>query len=110
MIPNEYRPLVSKIIEKTGQNAMKWETTSDEYKFLCRIGLNSVVVQRFNAYPEDEPCISFNVRNVHGESVDFFSTMIDEADYDIMEQLFNAARRRALNIDRIIADMMSRLG
>lgn len=109
MIPSEYRPLVDKIIKKTGEGKVKWQKTSDSEKFLTEIGFNTVIVQRFNAFPEDEPCISFNVRNTMGESVDFFSAMISESDYLTMSDLFNAARRQALDIDNIINSMMRSL-
>ncbi|MDE6523340.1 MAG: hypothetical protein K2L17_11015 [Muribaculaceae bacterium] len=106
MIPEEYKPLIDKISSVTDQKKFRWEKTSDEEKFLLNLGLNSVTIHYFEAYPDDSPTVGFEIRDRLGDRIDGIYISQDERDYDTMWELYRSARRNALKIGDTISNMM----
>lgn len=112
MIPNEYKPLIDKIIQRTSERVLTWMTTSIEDQFETKIGNYNVTIRRVlrDVYDDEPASVSFEILDSYGEKVDYLYTDEDEEiDYDKMLSLFSAARRQALNIDGAISDMMQNL-
>lgn len=114
MISKEYRELIDKILIRTSQNKIKWEGTSDSDKFTCRI-TNKIIAMRsyiYNCNPEeaDYRCISFEILDVFGDKIDGIYIDENETEYIKMSELYDAARRNALHIDKTIRDLLNALG
>ena len=113
MITKEYRELIDKIIERTNEGKIKWETTSDSLKFLCKIGDRTVVVYsyvyNFNPTGMDLNCISFEILDFFGEKIDGIYVDESELDFAKMTDLYDMARRNALRIDQTIRDLLDAL-
>lgn len=109
MIPDEYRPLVGKLIKMTNDKECNWEPTSSKEKFLLSIGDESITVFHFLTYPEDESTIGFEILDEYGERVDAIFTSQDDDDYDMMWDLYWSARRDAIKIKETISKIMHNL-
>lgn len=113
MITKEYRELIDKIIERTYDGKIKWETTSDRNKYLCKIGDKTIIVRSYtyndNAELIDTQCISFEILDILGEKIDGIYIDENESDFIKMTSLYDMARRNALNIDRTIRDLLDAL-
>lgn len=113
MITKEYRELIDKIILRTSEGKIKWETTSDKNKFLCRISLKTIVVHSYVYYNQESDSnlqsISFEILDLMGEKIDGIYVDESEPDYIKMTDLYDMTRRNALNIDRTIRDLLDAL-
>lgn len=109
MIPDEYRPLVRKLMKMTNDKECNWETTSDKKKFLLSIGEESITVFHFLSFPEDEPTIGCEILDEYGERVDAIFISQEDSDYDLMWDLYWSARRDALKINETISKIMHNL-
>ena len=109
MIPNEYRPLINRLIAMTLNKECEWETTSDKEKFLLTIGDESITISHFLCFPTDEPTICFEILDNFGERVDAIFVSDDDSDYDQMWDLYWTARRDALKIKDTISKIMQNL-
>lgn len=113
MITKEYRELINKIIERTNEDKIKWEPTSDSQKFLCKISSKTVVVRSYvYLNPEigqDLSCVSFEILDIMGELIDGVYVDETESDYVKMSDLYDMARRNALRIDQTIRDLLDAL-
>ena len=110
MIPEEYKPLINKLIEATQKGTRNWSVTSDDSKFSMDIGVNGVVIRFFRAWDpamdREEYVVRFEIINPVGISVDGFSEGESDSDYSEMLCFYETARRSALRIDKTISELM----
>ena len=107
MIPEEYKPMIDKIISNTDTRKCSWETTSDSEKFILKAGANSISIFYYESYPDDVPVVALEILNLFGEKVDGIYIKNEDIDFDKMYQLYTAARRNALKITETISDIMT---
>lgn len=110
MIPEEYKPLVDKLVKVTNNGSRNWAVTSDDSKFTMDIGLNGVVIRFFRAWDPatelEEYVVRLEIINSVGESIDGFSEGQTDIGYNEMYSLYEMARRNALHIDKTISELM----
>lgn len=111
MIPQEYTPLIKRLVEKTNRGELDWQKTTNPQYFSLKVGDNDIVVMKFDAWPDDETCIGLEIKNNEGERIDYFCIGENDMDihYDEMFQLHAQARRKAMHIDETISDILSKL-
>lgn len=109
MIPTEYKPLISKLLEKTNTRSLNWSTTSDASKYEVKIGDNYITIDTFTDFVSGISFIKIEILDQLGSKVDSFSVDDSEADYSIISDLYYSARRNALKIDETLADILKEL-
>ena len=92
--------LVQFVLQKTKDGKLQWEVLGDDF-YQAPIGDNVVTID------SQRRTYSFTVRNSLGQIVDRLDAVFGEG--DILESLFNMARRQALKTDEILEDMMTNL-
>lgn len=107
MIPNEYRPMVDKLKERTALRTISWKPTSDSAKFSVEIGLNTITIDLYTPYAEPSEMIAFEILDTFGERIDGFYIPEHDDDYSTLNDLYSIARRNALKIDQTISNIMN---
>lgn len=113
MIPNEYFPLITKLYNLSSIGKLKWEVTSDSNKFSFVLSSNSLIISRYKSWPDDADCIMLEIKDELGNRVD--AIVSDDQDTEFPEQfnlmfnLFTAARRCALKIEETITKLLTEL-
>lgn len=114
MLPPNYRPLFDSLYTKTMRGEVNWKPTAKEDNFAVYFkGLTLTMSTGRRMFRDEiELYIDFTLRNPEGMKIDSFQVG-DESDPDeVWKQatdLHDAARRKALNIDEAIDDIVSEL-
>lgn len=107
MIPEEYAPMIRKLIPMTKNKKIEWEPTSDMNKFELEADNNTIIINQYNDYETGQPSVSFEIRDNYGNLIDGMYISSGEGDYEELERLFSEARRNALKIENTISNIMS---
>jgi hypothetical protein len=100
--------LVDKLIDLSGQGKVSWEETADENTFLTSVGNFVVSI----AKPEASVftlTISDQAGRTLDETRDHVNDFYTSPDYSRVSTLHELARRRALNVDAALTEMLSSL-
>ncbi len=95
--------LVTKLIERTQQGKVDWHPTSTKLQYTASFGGNYTVIVDKD-FQQDKFWLS--IQNEEGVAI---HQIFGSQDYRIPE-LFFAARRKALNVDQAITDILKDLG
>lgn len=113
MIPPDYEVLLKKLRTTTEKGMRSWIETSDDQKFMMKVGLNSVSVRQSNYYDDDGDylgdVVSFEVINQKGDTIDTFVTYWSDPEFQEMNNFYKMARRNALKIDKTISQLIQDL-
>lgn len=109
MVPEEYKILLQKLDSLTRKNVIPWETTIDNTKFITQINGNSITIHKFISFPEDLECIVLRILDTLGNDIDGFGCCENEDGFQQLNQLYEPARRKALNIDVTINSIIKGL-
>lgn len=108
MIPDIYQAIFDKLVARTQKGEVNWKPTTKENTFLVNFKEFSLSITRGQYADADSmEYVQFQIRNNVGKTIDDF--YIDQTYYGWSEtnELFNNARRKALNIDRAV-DIISK--
>jgi hypothetical protein len=112
---NKYAQILQLLIEQTDSGKLDWKETGDESGFLVSFPNYSILVSE-EMGSHGTPYYVVSVVNSEGKIIDRFSEgMADffdlsENSHNIMKDLFNKARRRALRADDALDNIIAHLG
>lgn len=109
MIPTQYEPLLSKLEIATSSIPELWDKTSDRQKFSVSINGITVIIHKYNIYPENTDCVSFEIMDPSGDVIDGIYYDESEEEYNRVNLLYESARRNALKISETLSDVVSGL-
>ena len=107
MIPEEYMPMVGKLLEQTKNSKLNWSTSSDSGKYTLYVGPSTIVVNSYESFPENDHILSLEILDPFGDKIDGFYISDSEDGYLTMNDLYSTVRRNALKIDATISDIMA---
>ena len=98
--------LVAKLTDLTETGRLAWEETAEEGTFLASVG--KFVVTLGEEGP-NWPRYRFRILDAAGRMVDEAVRNLDDEDRDRLQQLHELARRKALNVEEALSDLLSSL-
>lgn len=95
-IPSDYRDIVKTLLERTEMAEVNWQTT----KFGVEVPIDG---SKFNLWAgtdenTEEPFVSFGLADAHGNPLDTWFVDAGDTDYELVDRLFQAAKRHALGV------------
>lgn len=119
MIEDKYEALISKLVEATINGQLAWEKTSASNEFQVKLGNNAVSISYYdpNIYgyipaPSvniQKPTVSIIIINSDGKEVDGETREKGDAGYDKLYNLYKDARRKCLNVDETLDEILKNL-
>ncbi|MDI9342727.1 MAG: hypothetical protein QM534_19295 [Sediminibacterium sp.] len=97
MIPDVYKTFIQTIIQKTNDEAVKWESTRDE-AYVLRTSAATVEVGYYVDHDAEVSYYYFKYFNIEKKTDVGFRVNNLEDDYQTMERLFAVAGASAANI------------
>lgn len=111
MDSQKFQIILGSLLERSEKGELNWKTTGNSDKFLLPLNESSVTVEKFESFSGETTYI-FYFRNEKGEIVEELrkkrETMSDEI-FEKSEQLYDLARRKALNADETIDRIIEQL-
>ena len=109
-IPDVYRPVVLNLLKRTLDQAVEWREGADKLEFIASFRDWSIKIR--DTEDENNYSYSLSLLDREGSLTDEFAVWpsSDNEDYQILESIFDAARRRALKIDEALATIQEELG
>jgi hypothetical protein len=97
---------VDKLIELSQRNKVGWQETADEDTFLASVGKFVVTIAK-----QSRKSYSFTIADQAGKTLEESREeesgfLIDDVHYDRLVKLHELARRRALNVDQALSEML----
>ena len=109
MIPDQYTNILNNLLHKSRNGQVNWLSTADDKEFLVQFSSFSLSIRiwwdEFNSTAE----IMVKLRDNSGNVLDTFSEGEDGPGWSLLEELFGAARRKALRIDEAIGEIEKEL-
>lgn len=111
----DYSTLINLLIVKTKSGKAKWETTSARRTYQTYIDGNFITIYtRDNTLLEfgidKEPEAVLAINGMDGEEIDSVKVYVTTSkDYSLLDELYNVAKRNALNLDQTITNLISSL-
>jgi hypothetical protein len=112
---NRVQKIVDTLTKGTEEDKLSWESTARETEFRMELNKGSITVDSWVNFDhengEEEKLADISFLNKDGELIDrvIFSQETDRLDYRAVVNLQGMARRKSLNIDEKINDIMSEL-
>lgn len=103
--------IIAKLVERTGEGRVVWQTSADEDTFIAGVANTSVSVSAYEDNYGDQR-VRFRILNWEGREIELYDTGIS-ADDEIratLTQLHSMARRVALGVDSQLDDLLEALG
>ena len=97
--------LVDRLIELSGQGKVSWQETAEENTFLTSVGKFVVSIAKPEAFAFNLT-ISDQAGRTLEETRDYVNDFYSSPDYTRVSKLHELARRRALNVDAALKEMM----
>ncbi|SPF42294.1 conserved hypothetical protein [Candidatus Sulfopaludibacter sp. SbA4] len=115
-VSNLLTTLIERLLDLTTEGKIKWEETADENVFLASVSHNVVTIGRRRS-PEDYDSWDYEIQvsDRQGRLVDETSSSDTSVTaeggnpYVDLARLFEAARRKALDTDKVLAELISSL-
>ena len=108
MITEEYIGLIEKLLGKTQAGEVNWISTSSNSEFVVYFNDFSLSISGGND-AAGEPYTRVILRNDNGTEMDSFWAVESEPEWELVNELLSGARRKALNIDKAIHNILSEL-
>jgi hypothetical protein len=113
----KFNLVLDKILEKTGQGKLEWETTANRNTFLAVLQDSAISITRsFNDYDglpiHPSQFYTFDFRNENGdivESIDIYNSKEDRKNFEKANQIFDLARHQPSKIDKTLDHILEQL-
>ena len=109
MISDDYISLVQRLIGRTKSGDVNWKLTANENEFMVYFKKFSLSVRRSYDHQEDMEYTSISLRNDSGEEIDQYWISTKDPQWNIVNDLYDGARRKALQIDDALHIIMEEL-
>ena len=111
MVPEIYSKIIGKLVSKTKRGEVNWKKTSAGDKFLVSFKEFSLLIGTYFDEQKGTDYVNFQLIDVAGKSIDTFLVSESDEDWgDLVFELYNSARRKALRIDEAIEVIGKELG
>ena len=90
--------ILTKLLERTNQDKVNWQTSSDEYEFLAVLGEASVTIRQYDHFGKHAV---LRILNEEGREIEELDSQTGEGSewYEQLRELYSKARRIALGVD-----------
>lgn len=117
MDDQKFNLVLDKLIEKTNEGKLEWETTANRNTFLAVLQDSAISInhtnQSANDFFDEYNVYTFDFRNENGDVVESVAvtdvTEEDSEKYEKASQIFELARRQSLKIDKTIDHILEQL-
>lgn len=109
MISDDYISLVQRLLDRTKSGDVNWKLTANENEFMIYFKKFSLSVRHTYDQHEDMEYTSITLRDDSGEEIDQFWIDTTDPHWNIVNDLYAVARRRALHIDDALHIIMKEL-
>jgi len=99
--------IAAKLLERTRAGTIEWDETADEATFETSMAKYSVNVTC--AVEEGGPMVTLAVLNDKGNKIEKLSDFADDQKGNVLAQLYELARRKALRVDESLDDLLHTL-
>lgn len=104
----DYKQLISKLIELTNQDKCEWKESSEVNRYKYYNYGNNIVVSRSNSVIGE--VYRFEIFNIEDEKVFAKSATVDEQDYTIIKNLYDAVKNyRERYVNKQMTDLYNNL-
>jgi hypothetical protein len=108
MIPEDIRPLVFALINKSEIRKVNWKHASESMpESLDEDYIVNGPKSSINIFKSDNGIINFHVLNDRGDIIVKFETLPEERDYEKLEKLLELAKKKSLNLEDTIKDLLN---
>jgi len=106
MIPENYRTIINKLVEKTQRKQALWKKTSREDEYKISLGRGAVTTDKWFDPDRRKNYLDFRIWNEDGSIIDSIEAASSELDdYMILNELHVAAKRAYYKVDETINDI-----
>lgn len=100
--------IVTKLLERTNQNRIGWQTTADDKIFLSVLGNNSVSISEKSELDFFAPAYVLRILNHEGREIERITSdsIIGSSERGRLQQLHEKARRIALGVDGQLDELL----
>ena len=102
--------VAQRVLSQSKEGQLPWAETSDEYKFVVSFPRSSVSISRRPWEHDRDWIYVFSVHNQLATEVDTLRANPGDDLHNTLEELFESARRSALEPDEVLDDLLTRLG
>jgi hypothetical protein len=107
MIPENYKTLIEKLIDKTKNDKAIWTKTSGEDEFKLDLAKGAITTDVYGT-PVSR-MIDFRIWNDQGDVVDTISYHRDTPEFKIVHELHALAKRNYFEVDKIVKGIFDEL-
>ncbi len=107
MIPNNIKDLIKALIAKTASKKAIWGKTSRPNEFKLSLEKGAVTTDCWNENGTES--VDFGIYNVYGDRIDNFLAEKGDADYDLLVELHNSAKREFYKVDDTISHLFNEI-
>lgn len=109
MIPENFKTLVDKLIEKTTKREAIWSKTSRDDEFKLDLGKGAITTDRWTG-SSGESLVDIAVINERGDRIDsiYFSST-EKNDYEYLVELHSLAKRSYFKVDETFKSIFKEL-
>ncbi len=116
MDDQKFNLVLDKLLEKTKEGKLEWETTANRKTFLAVLQDSAISINHSYRDANDvfdaSSLYTFDFRNADGkvvESIAVFDSTEDNEKYKKASQIFELARSQSLNIDKTLDHILEQL-
>src|SRR5688500_12065217 len=108
MIPDNFRQLLDRLIDKTSKKQAIWTKTSREHEFQVALEKATITVDKWTV--DGKKYADMAVYNTNGEQISRFATSIEKPDeYQHVLQLHSLAAKEYFKVDETFKDILKEL-
>jgi len=104
MVPENYNKLITGLTIRTSRGEVNWKRTTNAGLFFISFTGFSLSINRFYD-SEGDYTIMFKIYDGKGNELDRFNIYGGDEQWDRISEMYDAARREALNLDKAIETM-----
>ena len=107
MIPKTYEEIIKNIENKTEENNANWHTTARENEFIIYFKEFSLSVSTHHDADQEISYVQITMYSEDGIPIDYFTIEDRDTEYNYMYNFYQSAKRKALNIDEALNQILS---
>ena len=100
MIPENFKTLVDKLVEKTSRKEAVWSKTSRDDEFKLDLGKGAITLDRWQNEETNEQLVDLAVLNENGDKIDYiYFSYSEKEDFKYLTDLHSLAKRAYYKVD-----------
>lgn len=107
MIPEIYSEIIKKLKDKTIADKVNWVESAADNTFVVNMTDSSLSIKKDFGWGEDK--IVFALLNENGQMIDNFDVSDKEDEWVKVDDLYVAARRRAMGVDETLKKLRKKI-